>query len=156
MKQNMFNGYTLAERRKEMGLTPLDVSCKIHVPVNYIEAMERGDVRALPPPCYTTGFVKSYCTLLGLDATPFLQAYAATVRPPRRGSLTLPPALQTLLRRRTFSDILTWAAICALIALGWIAYMFVVDPQGAKADNRVEAGTIEIAEPFPPLPPAAE
>ncbi|HOJ34621.1 MAG TPA: helix-turn-helix domain-containing protein [Candidatus Hydrogenedentes bacterium] len=149
MKQQFLGGEELRQRRIEMGFTPLDVSRKIHVPVSYIEAIERGDIRALPPVCYTTGFIKSYCNLLGLDATPFLNDYAAIVRPPRRRSFWFNENRKLILNSKA-ANVLTWVAICAVLALSWVAYMFIVNPKLDDPSKHVEAGAMEIVEPFPP------
>lgn len=153
MKRETFDGEALYARRTEMGLTSLDVSRKIRVPVDYIDALERGDLRALPPACYTTGFIKSYCSLLGQDAAPFLAKYAAVIRPPRRGGARRPAEFGAFRASRRLADVFTWAVVCGALALGWLAYMLVVDPQIDGGEGRVEAGVFEILEPQPPLTP---
>lgn len=49
-----------------------EVSQKTRVPVCYLNSLERGDTGALPPACYTTGFLKSYAHFLGLDPVPLI------------------------------------------------------------------------------------
>ena len=45
---------------------------------------------------------------------------------------------------------MTWAAICAILVAGWLAYHVVVRPDTDGSNSRVEAGTPDVNE--RPLP----
>lgn len=151
MKLESFDGQVLRERRTAMGLRPEDVYLRTRIPQAYIEHLEMADLEALPAPCYTAGFLRSYCTFLGLDADPFLRAYRASVRPPQRILFRHGIAIPSpRLRMKGLSDMLTWAAVCAMIALAWFAYSVVVQPHDDMTENKVEATTNHMV--VPPAP----
>ncbi|MBI4559765.1 MAG: helix-turn-helix domain-containing protein [Candidatus Hydrogenedentes bacterium] len=149
MRKAIFPGEELRRQREALGWSVDDVYRKARIPVSCIEALEDGNVRGLPAPCYTVGFLKSYCHLLGLEPDRYLDSLRSCLRPthrflrrPVRGETTWPAWL---------GDALTWAAVCAVIALGWLTYMAAVRPRNTLKDGRVEAGTVELV--IPPAPP---
>ena len=145
MKQTSFPGEELRARREELGLTVYEAFRRTHVPANYIEALERGDVQALPAPCYAVGFLKSYCEFLGLDADRYVDSFRACFRPSvvrfltREGDNRKPPAW--------LHDLMTWAVITAMLVLGWVTYTVVFQPQAQNPDKRVDAGSVGIQQP---------
>ena len=144
MKHAAYNGEPLRERRLSMGLTPSAVYRQIHIPAAYLDALERGDFSLLPSPCYAAGFLKTYCRFLEMDPQPFLDAFRETINPPIHGVFRRPRIqLHALLSSTWGSELLTWATVCAILALGWFAYNAVFDPQADVADKLVEAGTID-------------
>lgn len=170
-----FPGEALQARREELGLSLKQVHEQIRVPLQYIEALERGDVSALPVATYTFGFITSYCECLGVYPEPYLDRYR-TIRemeaeaPAATPAPSLPRAVQFALpalpgyRPAWMSDIITWGTICGIVLLGWITYSVVLKP-APQEENRVNAGTIEIEVPeyhfleddiaFEPAAPAA-
>lgn len=143
-----YTGDALKQRREELGYTLSAVYRKIHISERCLEALESGTFDALPGPAYAVGFLKTYCEFLNLDAAIFVEDYrAATARPTgflamarTSGSDGIPPR---------WHDALTWAAICAFLALGWLAYTLVVRPEPNGPNDRVRAGTIEVVEEDP-------
>ena len=139
----------LAERREELGIPIRDAYARTHIPLQYLEALEACDVDALPASCYALGFLKTYCSFLGLDAEPFLaeyqsqtQALAGRRRRTRVGGSERPSWM---------ADTVAWFTVCAIIALGWLTYTVVVRPNAEPLDGRVEAGEIRL-----PPPPGGE
>ncbi len=147
MKQTSFPGEELRERREGMGLSVYEVFRNTRIPAQYIEALERGDISALPGECFTIGFLRSYCAYLGADPAPYIDLFRECSRPPagrflRRASTapsSPPPAW--------VGDLATWAVILGIVALGWLTYTVVFHPQPNGAETRVEAGTVEIEAP---------
>ncbi len=143
-----FPGHTLRERREELGFSVYEAFRKTRVPVNYIEALEAGDVLALPATCYAAAFLKSYCEFLGLNPERYVDTFRACARPSvtrfLRGSEE-----ERFKAPAWFQDFVTWAVITAVILLSWITYSVVFKPQSDAPDKRVQAGTIE-------LPPSIE
>jgi cytoskeletal protein RodZ len=152
MKHNTFSGEVLQQRRLEMGLTVSEVSQKTRVPVCYLNALERGDSAALPPACYTTGFLKSYAHFLGLDPVPLIATYQGAVRPEpgrvfrRRTEDLCKRASQS----RVMSSAVTWVGVCAFFALTWFAYTVVVQPRTDATAGQVEAAPARMM--VPPAP----
>ena len=66
--------------RESRGLTVDRIASATRIPVHYIEALERDDVRALPARPYLRGFVAAYGRELGLDPA---EAVVTLLRPAR-------------------------------------------------------------------------
>ena len=145
MKQASFPGGELRARREELGITVYEAFRRTHVPANYIEALERADVQALPATCYAVGFLKSYCEFLGLEVDRYVDSFLACVRPSvvrflaRKGHPPRPPAW--------LNDLMTWSVVTAILLLGWMTYTVVFQPQAQNPDKRVDAGTVELQPP---------
>ena len=150
MKHDEFSGEELRERRVALGFTQMDVFEHAHIPVEYVDALEKGNFRALPAPCYALGFLKTYCRFIGFEPEPFLAAYSESVRPPQRTFFRRPTvSLPAMTFSRRMSNMLTWAAVCAVIALCWFTYTVVVQPQSDGAEGRAEAVTRDLVVPPP-------
>jgi len=70
-------GSGLREVRERLGWKLPDVAAELRIRLPYLEAIERGDLAALPGPAYQTGFVRSYAQVLGLDAEEILRRFRA-------------------------------------------------------------------------------
>jgi len=66
-------GRLLAEARGELGLSIKDIAKITNIRFLYLDAIEKGDLRALPGRVYTIGFIKSYATALKLDGDELLR-----------------------------------------------------------------------------------
>lgn len=149
MSQVEFPGHKLAEQRDALGMSLLDAYHETHVPTEYLLRLEKGELDELPATAYTVGFLTTYCNVLQLPAEPFIEALHA--------SRTVRPEVNFLARSNRSNtnnpyplwvhDTMTWAAICALLVLGWVSYSMVVKPFGQSTTDRVNAGTVEIEPP---------
>ncbi|HUW79456.1 MAG TPA: RodZ domain-containing protein [Acidocella sp.] len=70
-------GADLREMRERLGWKLPDVATELRIRQPYLEAIEQGDLAALPGPAYQTGFVRSYAQILGLDAEEILRRFRA-------------------------------------------------------------------------------
>ena len=61
-------GAELSEARAGRGFSVADVATNLRLLPAYIEAIEHGDMSALPAASYVVGYVRSYANYLGLDA----------------------------------------------------------------------------------------
>lgn len=150
MKQATFPGEQLRQRREELGLSVYEAFRNSRVPIQHIEAIENGNIEILPAECYAIGFLKSYCDFLQIDSAPFVDSFREYSRPPvtrflRRRRSTPDTGMPAWVR-----DVAAWAAITAIVALGWITYTLVFKPQPNTPNTRVEAGTVEMV--VPPAP----
>ncbi len=66
-------GLLFQEERIRQRLTLHDVADKIHIRRLYLQAIEEGNLSALPGQVYTIGFIKSYAKLLNLDGDEFVR-----------------------------------------------------------------------------------
>ncbi|MEA3364625.1 MAG: helix-turn-helix domain-containing protein [Candidatus Hydrogenedentes bacterium] len=144
-----FPGNELRERREARGLSLTEAYKRVHIPIRYLEALEQSNFEELPEPCFVKGFLKSYCAFLDLNAERFVNLYHEAIE----------PAPIKILRNKAKdpmagpdwrTELLTWAAICAILAVGWFTYQIVVRPDAGASDSRVEAGTPDVNEKTPP------
>jgi cytoskeleton protein RodZ len=79
-------GRTLLEARERLGLTLEEAERVTRIRVHHLEAIERGDLDALPSPVQARGFLNNYADFLGLDAEAILLQYADTLQTRRTQS----------------------------------------------------------------------
>ncbi len=147
-----FRGKAIREAREARGLTLAQAYAQTHVPIEYLEALERGDLDKLPTETYALGFLNSYCQFLELDPEPFADQFRLCNRGTKRSRLfKLNPAATDAEPAKPppawLAETMTWAAICAILVLGWFTYSVVVRPFAEEPKTRVEAGTQEILPP---------
>lgn len=61
--------------REHYELDAAQVAARLHIRPKYIEAIEAGDMSALPGKVYTQGYIQSYAEFLGLDAADVVRQY---------------------------------------------------------------------------------
>lgn len=149
MKHSSFPGHELREHREKLGLSVYEVFRRTRVPAPYVAAMERGDMRGLPAPCYAVGFIRTYCEFLGLNADRYVDSFRACLLPSSGNRFLSRPDGTAFRIPGWVHDAMTWAVVASVVLLGWVAYTVVFHP-GAPAETRVSAGTVELAP--PPLP----
>jgi cytoskeleton protein RodZ len=84
-------GADLRAARLRLGWSLTDIAAGLRIRLPYLEALEAGDVRALPGPAYAVGFLRTYGGALGLDADELSRRFrseAVAVTP--RTELTFP------------------------------------------------------------------
>lgn len=145
MNTAKFPGDDLRSRREERGWTLLDVQRHIHVPLQHLQAIETGNIEALPVETYAVGFINSYCQLLELSPEPYIVQYRALRRARTSGPFRARRVFSSGQHPRWLEELIAWGAICALLLLGWFTYAVVVRPLAQSAQPRVEAGTPENA-----------
>ncbi|MDZ4277811.1 MAG: helix-turn-helix domain-containing protein, partial [Dehalococcoidia bacterium] len=80
-------GKALAEGRTARGLALHDVERDTRISSKYLQALEEGDLEALPAPVYARAFTRTYAQYLGLNATALVQNLPGAKTEP----LDLPP-----------------------------------------------------------------
>lgn len=152
MKQASFPGEELRERREAKGLSPTDVYRKLRIPVRCLEDLEQGNLEALPPSTYVVGFLKTYCILLEVDPERYVDLFRASENPQPGRFLRRKGSDGGSERPKWVGEMLTWATICAVLALGWLTYQVVVRPDAAVTEGQVEAGSPDLEMAVPPAP----
>jgi cytoskeleton protein RodZ len=115
-------GRLLREAREARGLTLEEASAVTKIRPHILAALEEWDLARAGHPAFVRGFLKSYCSLLGLDPAPFLEAFARTTRFQPASPLELvakpvqPPAAALAARRRR--GLLAVGGLLLLMALG--------------------------------------
>jgi len=70
-------GGELRQVRERLGWRLADVAAELRIRLPYLEAIERGELSALPGAAYQTGFVRTYSQALGLDGDEILRRFRA-------------------------------------------------------------------------------
>ncbi|MDQ6893378.1 MAG: DUF4115 domain-containing protein [Acidobacteriota bacterium] len=68
-------GEELRRERQIRGISLEEISSATKISVRLLSALERGDVKQLPAPAFTRGFIRAYSTHLGIDADEKVNAY---------------------------------------------------------------------------------
>lgn len=68
-------GDCLRRRREERQLSLEEVSRELGIKRSYLESLESGDYRELPPSVYVRGFIRRYAGLLGIDGGQLIKIY---------------------------------------------------------------------------------
>ena len=92
-------GDSLRLARESRGLSLEDVARETRIRIEYLDAMERDDFRALPGDVYSRGFLRNYGSYLGLNAAEVIAAYDGRNDQPRKrprtGAIATQPAAQS-------------------------------------------------------------
>lgn len=87
-------GASLGKARAAQGLSIHDVGARLKVPAQKVDAIESGNVDALPDLTFAKGLMRAYARLLHVDIDPLLARFHAQAAPPapevairRQGSL---------------------------------------------------------------------
>lgn len=75
-------GQRLAAARAERGWSLADAQRGTDIRLKYLEALERGDLEALPGWAYARAFVRTYARALGLDADGLVAEFEVEAPPP--------------------------------------------------------------------------
>lgn len=113
-------GRALRQAREARGLTLDEASAVTKIRPHILEALEDWDLARAGHPTFVRGFLKSYCSLLGLDPAPFLEAFSRTSgwRPPSPLDLLekpVQPPARALAARRRRAVALVGALLLALV-----------------------------------------
>jgi cytoskeleton protein RodZ len=107
---------------REVSLDEISASTKISI--RLLTALESSDVKKLPAPVFTRGFIRAYSRHLGLDPDEMVNAYLADVAPDRgrEGSGSKRRGLKALFRgRRGTAGAIVVSVTGVLLLLGLIA-----------------------------------
>jgi cytoskeletal protein RodZ len=140
-----------ARERKGVELYRAERDTKIRA--RYLEALERGDFKALPGQVYTKGFLRNYALYLGLDPEQVLSQWKSEVGPRMTDrAIVVPPPrpLETPRSGLTFTPGIIVAAALTLGVLafaGYIAYQLFQfsKPPSLTVDNQ-QVSTVEAEE----------
>jgi cytoskeletal protein RodZ len=148
-------GETLRKQREILGLSLEDVERHTHLKTKYLQAIEDGDLEALPSMAQGSGMLKNYADFLSLDPEPMLLHFADTLQSRLEKQRTQSERRQTqpqrqprevsLLRRLLSRDMLIGGAIVLFL----IVFAILVGMQIATARSVEE-------EPVPTPPSIAD
>ncbi|MCV6604459.1 MAG: helix-turn-helix domain-containing protein, partial [Porticoccaceae bacterium] len=68
-------GIALRKARRAQNLAEDEVCRELGLRVGVLKALESDDFERLPAAVYVRGYIRSYCSLLGIDEQPVLDSY---------------------------------------------------------------------------------
>ncbi|MCB1114777.1 MAG: helix-turn-helix domain-containing protein [Chlamydiia bacterium] len=73
---------TLKSRRKELNISLKEVETATSIRMNYLQAIEDGEMTKLISPVYAQGFVKQYAAFLGFDGEQLIREHIEMFQKP--------------------------------------------------------------------------
>ena len=74
-------GAFLKTMRESKGVTLEEIRDRTKIRLSYLEALEKADLKNLPAPIFTKGFIRGFCRYLGIDGEPVVAAYDQVLGP---------------------------------------------------------------------------
>jgi cytoskeleton protein RodZ len=137
-------GERLRAARKEAGLSLEDVAAQTRIPLRHLESIESANWDALPAPTYTTGFAKSYATIVGLDRVEIGDQLRAEMGGQRFATKTA-EVFEPADPARTMPKALVFGAIVAVILLivvmSWLNRRSLDQPDQSSTNEPAVAAT---------------
>lgn len=141
-----------------MGFSLQDITDHLSIPAEIIKALESGDPSRIPDSGFASGFLRSYCTFIGVEAEMMIADLqkATNNAVVRRASttrstfnLSVPKLRIPNVRIDLPAEVLGWISVTALLVLGWIAYSTFAPSSDPEDMNKTEATTLELRVPEP-------
>lgn len=148
-------GEELCAAREAQSLTLAEVAARTRIPQRHLSAIETGDFAGLPAATYSTGFVRTYARLLGLDANALSQRFRAELAESAPAGPYRQEAYEPTDPARVPSRGLVWAtlALALIVALGYLYW------RGSRLENPTQVAlAAQPAEqaPAPASPPPVQ
>jgi len=144
-------GGELRAVRERLGSRLSDVAAELRIRLPYLEAIERGELSALPGAAYQTGFVRTYSQALGLDGDEILRRFRA------EGTAFVPKAELSFLAPVPDRAVPTGAIVLLGVVLVLVGYglWYRHTEQEARLAAEIPSVPTELAPlSVPPKPPA--
>src|SRR5581483_9061494 len=121
-------GETLAEARRQAGLTVTEVSQRTRIRESIIRGIEQGDFSACGGDFYARGHIRGIASAIGIDPVPLVKEYDAEHGPPGGISAAevFEPSTPIRIRERRRSPSLSMIVIVVLLGIiGFSVYHLV-------------------------------
>jgi len=137
---------------REVSLESIASATKISV--RHLQELERGDLKRLPAPVFTRGFIRAYAGFLGLDPDEMVNAYLSEIGAAARNQSSGAPARTT---RRPSPRVVVLAVVAAAVAILIVAgiwrYAHRARPAGARP---AQLPPVSLSPHIRLVPPASE
>ena len=134
-------GKALTEARIARGLTLHDVERDTRISGKYLQALEEGELDALPAPVYARAFMRTYAQYLGLNASAFVQRLPGAKPEPE-----LPPLPEVGREARAPLISANWLVIGGVVALMLIVGLLLFWNRGGDGAENVTSGPPAVDE----------
>jgi cytoskeletal protein RodZ len=127
-------GETLAEARRQAGLTVGQVSQQTRIRESIIRDIEQNDFSACGGDFYARGHIRSIAAVVGADPVPLISAYDAEHGPPGtlRAAEVFEPSRPVKIRERRSPSLSMIVALVLLAIIGFGVYRLVSHDGGSK------------------------
>ena len=127
-------GETLAEARRQAGLSIGQVSQQTRIRESIIRDIEQDDFSASGGDFYARGHIRSIAAVVGADPVPLISAYDAEYGPPGsiRSADVFEPTRPVKIRERRSPSLSLIVAVILLAVIGFGAYRLVSHHGGAR------------------------
>ena len=148
-------GETLADARRQAGLTITQVSRETRIRESIIRDIEQGDFSACGGDFYARGHIRSIAGVVGTDPVPLISAYDAEHGPPGaiRAADVFEPSRPVKIRERHSPSLSLIVAVVLLAIIGFGTYRLVSHHGGSKPTaaptHRATASAKPTAHPSP-------
>jgi len=155
-------GRALAAARQARGMTVTEVALRLKFSPRKIEALEADRFDALPGPTIVRGMIRGYAKLIGLDATPLVEALQQQLKDGPVTTMMRPQAMDVPFPRepRRGSFVYVLLSVVVVIAVGSVVLEWVLRPDAppAAAPRPVQrtpapVPAAPVAAPAPEAPP---
>ena len=128
-------GETLADARRQAGLTITQVSRETRIRESIIRDIEQGDFSACGGDFYARGHIRSIAGVVGTNPVPLISEYDAEHGPPGaiRAADVFEPSTPIKIRERHSPSLSLIVAVVLLAIIGFGAYRLASHHHGAKA-----------------------
>ena len=151
-------GDTLAEARRQAGLTTAQVSQQTRIRESIIRSIEQGDFSSCGGDFYARGHIRSIAAVVGVDPAPLIREYDEEHGPPgaMRASQIFEPATPIRIREPHKLHLRSILAVVVLAAAGFGAYHLYSDHNShSSADATDTLRPAATTKPHPTVSPTA-
>jgi cytoskeleton protein RodZ len=156
-------GRILAQAREKAGLSCEEVATRLRLTSRQVEALESGNMEALPGPAFVRGFIRNYAKLLQIDAQPLLEASRNFIPDLQQAHISLHTE-NILIEGRERNPWRSYLMIAVLLIAMLAAWIWYTSEDGVRQETPVDASegfqekplpeTVEIPLPQPMAPPS--
>lgn len=150
-------GARLRQAREAAGLGLAELSALTRIRERHLEALEAGELSALPGRTYVLGFARTYARVLGLDENGIVREFRADLdgalaeQVVQAPAVTLTPGDPARVPSRGFAWLATIAAVVVVVA-GLVFWRQYYSPSASLPSLLPEATSTPPAQPAPPKP----
>jgi cytoskeletal protein RodZ len=147
-------GDTLAEARRQRGLTITQVSQQTRIRETIIRGIEQGDFSSCGGDFYARGHIRSIATVVGADPVPLIREYDEEHGPPggMRAAEIFEPATPIKIHEPRPFGLGKILIVVLLAVIGFAAY-HLVSTHGTHSSASQTAALRPVAKPKPTVPP---
>jgi len=148
--QGPLGGERLADARRELKISVLEIAKELHLDEPKVRALERNDFEILGAPVFAKGHLKKYAQLVNVNGDDVLEDYYKLTR-----ATNLPPVVATREKPRQELSPGPWIIVVVLVVIAASAYWLLAEWPAATsvlpADLPVEQQEVQQEQPAGPF-----